>query len=58
MRLAICLVIGFLCFICLAAKKVKDEDFSEFDDFDQDEFVVGKCHENPCNDHTSIVRLV
>ena len=24
-----------------AAKKNKDEDFSEFDDFDQDEFVVG-----------------
>lgn len=23
------------------AKKNKDEDFSEFDDFDEDEFVVG-----------------
>jgi hypothetical protein len=30
-----------LCLIWSAAKKIKDEDFSEFDDFDRDEFVVG-----------------
>lgn len=27
--------------LCQAAKKGKDEDFSEFDDFDQDEFEIG-----------------
>jgi hypothetical protein len=30
-----------LCLVWSAAKKIKDEDFSEFDDFDEDEFVVG-----------------
>ncbi len=30
-----------LCSIWSSAKKGKDEDFSEFDDFDDDEFVVG-----------------
>ncbi len=30
-----------LCLVWSAAKKMKDEDFSEFDDFDEDEFVVG-----------------
>ena len=30
-----------LCFVWSAAKKIKDEDFSEFDDFDEDEFIVG-----------------
>jgi hypothetical protein len=30
-----------LCRVWSAAKKSKDEDFSEFDDFDEDEFVVG-----------------
>jgi hypothetical protein len=29
------------CSLWSAAKKIKDEDFSEFDDFDEDEFVVG-----------------
>ncbi|CAF2859841.1 unnamed protein product [Rotaria sp. Silwood2] len=29
-----------LCFVWSAAKKIKDEDFSEFDDFDEDEFIV------------------
>ncbi|CAF3434421.1 unnamed protein product [Rotaria sp. Silwood1] len=29
-----------LCFVWSAAKKLKDEDFSEFDDFDEDEFIV------------------
>jgi hypothetical protein len=31
-----------LCLVWSAAKKIKDDDFSEFDDFDEDEFVVGK----------------
>ena len=31
-----------LCLACVSAKKNKDEDFSEFDDFDKDEFVVGR----------------
>ena len=30
-----------LCLVYTTAKKIKDEDFSEFDDFDEDEFVVG-----------------
>jgi len=30
-----------LCSLWSAAKKIKDEDFSEFDDFNEDEFVVG-----------------
>jgi hypothetical protein len=30
-----------LCLVWSAAKKIKDDDFSEFDDFDEDEFVVG-----------------
>lgn len=29
-----------LCSVCLTAKKLKDDDFSEFDEFDDDEFVV------------------
>ncbi|CAF1032819.1 unnamed protein product [Rotaria magnacalcarata] len=29
-----------LCFVWSAAKKIHDEDFSEFDDFDEDEFVT------------------
>jgi hypothetical protein len=29
-----------LCLVWSAAKKIKDDDFSEFDDFDEDEFVV------------------
>ncbi len=41
MRLAITLVLIVLCVIYSTAKKNKDEDFSEFDDFDHDEFVVG-----------------
>jgi hypothetical protein len=41
MRLSTRLIFIFLCFACLTAKKIKDEDFSEFDDFDQDEFVIG-----------------
>jgi hypothetical protein len=26
-----------LCFVCSTTKKIKDEDFSEFDDIDQDD---------------------
>ncbi|UJR22129.1 hypothetical protein I4U23_025193 [Adineta vaga] len=40
MRLTICLLVISLCFVCSTTKKVKDDDFSEFDDFDQEEFVV------------------
>lgn len=30
-----------LCFLWTTAKKASDEDFSEFDDFDDDEFITG-----------------
>ncbi|CAF1033993.1 unnamed protein product [Adineta steineri] len=40
MRLVISLVLIFLCLTYSIAKKNKDEDFSEFDDFDHDEFDV------------------
>ena len=47
MRLSISFVFVFLtlllCSVGSSAKKVKDDDFSEFDDFDHDEFVVGTC---------------
>ena len=42
MRLSISLILIFVFFICSTAKKNPDEDFSEFDDFDQDEFCNGK----------------
>jgi hypothetical protein len=42
MRLSISLILIFVFLICSTAKKNPDEDFSEFDDFDQDEFVIGK----------------
>src|ERR1700722_3536543 len=42
MRLSTSLIfIIFLCFVCTTTSKIKDEDFSEFDDFDQDEFTIG-----------------
>jgi hypothetical protein len=41
MRLSRSLILIFLCFVCTTTKKIKDDDFAEFDDFDQDEFVTG-----------------
>jgi len=42
MRLNRNLILLVLCFVAIcSAKKLKDEDFSEFDDFDQDEFDAG-----------------
>jgi hypothetical protein len=41
MRFSISLVWLFLFFLCATAKKNPDGDFSEFDDFDQDEFTDG-----------------
>ncbi|CAF3809914.1 unnamed protein product [Rotaria sp. Silwood1] len=40
MRLSTILIFIFMCYVCSIAKAIKDEDFSEFDDFDQDEFIV------------------
>lgn len=47
MRLSISVVFLLLnlllCSVWSSAKKVKDDDFAEFDDFDKDEFVNGTC---------------
>ncbi len=45
-RAIITLIFIFLCIICATAKKNKDEDFSEFDDFDPDEFDSGMIAKN------------
>lgn len=38
------LIFLFTYFLCTTvAKKIQDDDFAEFEDFDQDEFVVGTC---------------
>ncbi|CAF1284108.1 unnamed protein product [Rotaria sordida] len=40
MRSSTILIYFLLCYVCSIVKTIKDEDFSEFDDFDQDEFVI------------------
>lgn len=43
-KMRLFIIVALLCFlsICSIAKTGKDEDFSEFDDFDQDEFEAGR----------------
>lgn len=43
MRLSRSIIVIFLCLLCTTiAKKNRDDDFAEFEDFDQDEFIIGK----------------
>ena len=41
MLISRCLILILLCFVCVTTKKIKDDDFAEFEDFDQDEFETG-----------------
>ena len=43
MQISRCLILILLCFVCVTTKKIKDDDFAEFEDFDQDEFETGTC---------------